>query len=114
MLDGDPITIVDITKTVTPYSGATTGAGNTIIKTPSAGKKVRIKDIFVWNCSDSDRWVGLRFGWTGDLIFPSLLASKTGFAKNIIGGNIEGSTGETLYLYASGDLVYFSALCEEV
>jgi hypothetical protein len=118
LLEGDPVTgtvtVEDITKTVSPLSGATTAEGNTILRTPASGKAVRLKDIFIWNCSAADRWVGLRFGWVGALHFPALLASKTGFAKNIIGGNIQGVTGETLYLYASGDLVYFTALAEDV
>jgi hypothetical protein len=118
LLEGDPVTgtvtVADITKTVTPISGATTAGGNTIVRTPASGMSVRLKDIFIWNCSAADRWVGLRFGWTGSLHFPALLASKTGFAKNIVGGNIQGAVDETLYLYASGDLVYFTVLAEDV
>ena len=114
LLDADPLTIVDVTKVVTPWSGATTAAGNTIVKTPTSGKKVRVKDIFIWNASGADRWVGLRFGWTGDLIFPALLPDKTGFTKNIIGGNLQGATDETLYLYSDGPLIYFSILGEEI
>jgi len=106
--------LADLTKVVAPWSGATTAAGNTVVKTPATGKKVRIKDIFIWNASGEDRWVGLRFGWTGELIFPTLLSDKSSFGKNVIGGNLEGNVNETLYLYSSGNLVYFSVLGEEV
>jgi len=114
LLDRDPLTIVDVTKVVTPWSGATTAEGNTIVRTPATGKKVRVKDVFIWNASGADRWVGLRFGWTGDLIFPALLPDKAGFTKNIIGGNLEGDFDETLYLYSDGALIYFSILGEEI
>lgn len=114
LLEDDPISITDITKVVTPYSGATTNAGNTIVRTPAAGKAVRLKFVDIWNAAGADRWVGLRFGWGGNLIFPKLIADKTGFLSNLVAANLEGAINETVYLYADGDLVYYSFLIDEV
>jgi len=88
--------ITDITKTATQKKIDITATG--IIHTPASGRKIRLKG-FSWS-SNADIVTALRFGTTGDLLFP--LQAKGVIGMNLIGCNIEGGVDEALYGYLSG------------
>lgn len=68
------------------------------IHEPATGKKIRIK-AFAWS-SNADIVTALRFGTTGDLLFP--LQAKGVIGMNLIGCIVEGDPYEKLYGYLSG------------
>ena len=94
-------TISDITKTTTIVSIQATAANNTIIQTPTAGKKIRVKLIDVWNNGTAAITVYLRFAAAGTARFKKTLNSYTGFIINLIGTNWEGSADEALIINLS-------------
>jgi len=89
------VQINDIPKMGTPWSITATSSGDNTIKTPSSGKKLRIKLVDIWNNGTTDTTVYLRFA-TGTARFKKLLAAKTGFIVNLIGCNLEGGVDEAL------------------
>jgi hypothetical protein len=94
-------TISDITKTTTIVSIQATAANNTIIQTPAAGKKIRVKLVDVWNNGAAAITVYLRFAAAGTARFKKTLNSYTGFIINLIGTNWEGAADEVLYINLS-------------
>jgi hypothetical protein len=94
-------TISDITKTTTIVSIQATAANNTIIQTPAAGKKIRVKLIDVWNNGTAAITVYLRFAAAGTARFKKTLAANAGFIINLIGTNWEGAADEVLYINLS-------------
>lgn len=94
------VQVTDVAKTSTPWSTTATSTGDNAIKTPSSGKKLRIKLLDVWNNGSADITVYLRFA-TGTARFKKLLAAKTGFIMNFIGCNWEGAVDEILNINLS-------------
>jgi len=94
-------TISDITKTTTITSVTASSSGNNIIQTPTAGKKIRVKLVDVWNNGTAAITVYLRFAAAGTARFKKTLAANTGFIINLIGTNWEGAADEVLYINLS-------------
>ena len=82
-----------------------------IIHTPASGKKIKIKG-FVWS-SNADVVTALRFGESGDLLFP--IQAKGVIGMNLVGCNVEGAVDEALYGYLGGaGVMKGTVLIEEV
>ncbi|MFQ6043257.1 MAG: hypothetical protein ACE5PV_20590 [Candidatus Poribacteria bacterium] len=92
----DPRKITDVTKIVTQKKIDLTATG--VIHAPASGKKIRLKG-FAWS-SNADIITALRFGTTGDLLFP--IQAKGVIGMNLVGCNVEGAVDEALYGYLSG------------
>lgn len=92
------VQLTDVSKTCSPWSATATSSGDNTVKTPSAGKKLRIKLLDVWNNGVSDATVHLKFSAAGTARFKKVLASKTGFAINLVGCNWEGAVNEALII----------------
>ena len=92
------IQLTDVSKTCSPWSVTATGNGDNTVKTPAAGKKLRIKLLDVWNNGVSDATVYLKFSAAGTARFKKILASKTGFALNLVGCNWEGAVNEAVII----------------
>ena len=106
--------ITDISKTTSPITITTTDASDKLIKDPSAGKKFRVKFIYVWNKSGADRSIdGFKFG-SGSYHFPSKLGDKTGYGMNVVGANFEGAVDENLVFKANGANVVVTISGEEI
>lgn len=101
-------TVDDVTKTVSTARGEATSSGNTEIITVSAGKKLRIKWIDIWNNGTASITVYLRLTSTGNSHFKKKLTEECGFLINLVGGNWEGGTDEDLFinLSAAGTISY--------
>jgi hypothetical protein len=81
-----------------PASVRATKAGNTLIKSPSTGKRLRIKFIYVFNSGAVSRTVFLRFTEKGDAHFQGNIAPQTGYTLNLTGCNWIGGKGEPFYI----------------
>jgi hypothetical protein len=86
-----------------PASVTAAAAGNTLVKTPSSSKKLRIKYIEVFNSGTASITVYLRFTTTGTAHFTKYLAPQTGFNANLIGCNWVGGKDESFYINLSAD-----------
>jgi len=102
LTSADVVTVADVAKIATPATGEATNAGNTEIITVSAGKKLRIKSIDIWNNGADSVTVALRFTATGTLTYKKKIASESGWIKNLIGCNWEGGVDEDLFINLSG------------
>ena len=91
----------EVGKSADAWSITATSSGNNTIKTPSTGKKLRVKFIDIWNNGSADETVYLRFGSAGAGRFKKTLATKTGFALNLVGCNWEGAADEPLIVNLS-------------
>jgi len=110
---GDVI-IGDISKVVPPITVTTIDSNDKEIKDPAAGKKFRVKLVYVWNKSGADRNItGFKFG-SNPYHFPSKIADKGGFALNLVGANFEGAADENFYVKADGANVVITVLGEEI
>jgi len=102
-------------KTLTPTSVTATALGTTVVKTPAAGKALRIKVISVHNSGAASVTVDLRFTTTGTAHFKKNLVSGGGWALNLIGSNWQGGVNEALYVNLSAaGTVDVTLLAEEV
>ena len=81
-----------------PASIRATSSGNTEVKAPAGGKKLRIKYIEVFNSGAANVIVYLMFTTTGTAHFTKNLAVQTGFNANLIGCNWQGGVNEVLYV----------------
>lgn len=93
--------ILSLDDPATPWSCTASASGDNVVKTPTSGKKLRIKFLDVWNNGAADITVYLRFG-TGTARFKKTLAPKTGFIMNLKGCNWEGGVNEALNINLSG------------
>lgn len=112
-----PIGIYTIlnTQTGTPASIVAVAAGNTIIRTPTAGKSTRVKFIMVWNAGVATNYAGLRFAAAGTVRFVSLLAINTGSLINLIGAYWQGGVDEVLYVNClNADNISITVMYDEV
>lgn len=86
----------------TPASIQATASGNTEVIAPSgAAKKLKIKDIFVFNSGAASITVYLRDGAAGDARFQGTLAPNTFISKNLTGCNWKLTAGNSLYVNLS-------------
>ena len=102
LLDEDPISVSDVTKTATPTRIQATLAGNTLVWDPAAGKKLRIKFIMIFNSGAAAITVYLREGAAGTARFQAALAANSGYLMNLIGCNWELAIDAILYVNLSG------------
>lgn len=86
-----------------PASDRATASGNTKVVAPAAGKKLRVKFIYVFNSGAASVTVGLRFTDTGTLHFRGNLAPQTGYTLNLTGCNFLGEKDEVLYINLAVD-----------
>jgi len=91
--------------TAYPASVRATASGNTLVKAPSSGKKLKIKYIEFFNSGTTSVTVYLRFTKTGTAHFRKNLAAQTGFNANLIGCNWRGGEDEALYINLSANVV---------
>lgn len=87
LLDEDPISVTDITKTATVTTVQATASGNTTVWDPAADKALRVKFIMVFNSNVASITVYLRDGAAGNAKFKATLAANTGYVTNLIGCN---------------------------
>jgi hypothetical protein len=102
LLDGDPISVTDITKSFSEsdvYSGKATSQYDNTVKAASATQVFEISLIDVWNNSGADRNVAFRFG-TGTLRFEKKIADKTGFLVNLVKTKWKGPTNTAFNIYS--------------
>jgi len=101
ILDEDPISVSDVTKTATVTYVQATSSGNTTVWDPAAGKSVRVKLIMVFNSGASSITVYLRDGAAGSAKFQATLAANTGYVMNLIGCNWQLAVDAVLYVNLS-------------
>jgi len=79
---------------VTPYTVQATASGDTTLITPSSGKRIILKNLYVNNEQDADRIVKFRFG-SGSYFFTGELMRDGGtWNNNLIGCNLHGAVDE--------------------
>jgi hypothetical protein len=118
LLDGDPISVTDITKSFSEsdvYSGKATSQYDNTVKAASATQAFEISLIDVWNNSGADRNVAFRFG-TGTLRFEKKIADKTGFLVNLVKTKWKGpiNTAFNIYSYEASPAVSYTVFGELV
>lgn len=107
--------ISDVTKTASVATSEATSSGNTEIITVTAGKKLRIKTIDIWNNGSAAITVALRLTSTGTLTYKKKIAKESGWILNLIGANWEGGTDEDLFINLSADgTVSYTISYEEI
>ncbi|MEM2119126.1 MAG: hypothetical protein QW840_03265 [Candidatus Bathyarchaeia archaeon] len=93
--------ISKLTQTATPWTVTAVAGGDTVIKEPSSGKKLRVKLVDVWNNGSAEVTVSLKFAAGGTARFRKTLAAKTGFVMNLVGCSWEGNVGDALIISLS-------------
>ena len=116
-LDSESVNIVD--KAVTSVEATASASGNTLVKTPSSGKKLRVYSYKYSGGSDvTGVLCGLRFTTTGTIFgIARIVTDGHAFAHNVAGGNgyIEGGVDESLYInLGAAQTVYAGAEVIEV
>lgn len=107
-----PLPVTAGSKAVTHVPLTATAAGNTLIATPSIGKKIRVHWYSISNDHNVTATVGMRFGSSGTIKHEYALAADGGnVIANLLDSNWEGAVDESLYAwlsaaYANG--VYFN------
>jgi len=94
-------TISSHDNVVTFASGEATLSGNTEIVSVSAGKKLRIKYMAIWNNGAGSVTVALRLTSTGTLRHKKKVAAESGWMVNLIDANWEGAVDEDLFINLS-------------
>ena len=107
-----PLPVTAGTKPI-PYARITaTAIGNTVIATPSIGKKIKVHYYMISNAHAANADVGMRFGTDGDIKHNCLLAASGGnINANLIDSSWAGAVDEPLYAYlvaAYAGGVYFT------
>jgi hypothetical protein len=92
------ISSIDATGTPVQISISGLNGNSSALKTPAAGKALRLKFISLEHSADVD--IGYRFTTTGTIHY--LRITKGPYVSNLIGCNVEGGVNEAFYLYSSG------------
>lgn len=91
-------------KAITWVTVIPTTSGNTVIATPSSGKKIRVHGYIYSNKHTADVEVGMRFGSAGDVKHRAYLAAQGGnLPVNLTDEVWEGAADETLNAYLVAD-----------
>jgi len=118
ILEGDPISVTDITKAFSEadvYSGKATAQYDNTVKAADPTGSFEISLIDCWNNSGADRNVAFRFG-TGTLRFEKKIADKTGFILNLVKTKWRGgiNTPFNIYSYETSPAVSYTVFGELV
>lgn len=95
--------IEDVVKVV-PFENyiRATAAGDTSVWTPTTGRKIRMKVIFVFNSAAATRDIIIKFGPGGPTRFRANLAANSGFVINLVSVNKEGPLNTDLIINLDG------------
>lgn len=114
--ENTPLPVTAGSKAITHVPITATAAGNTVIVTPTGGKKIRVHWYSMSNDHNVTATVGMRFG-SGTIMHEYALAADGGnVIANLLDATWEGAVDEPLYAwlsaaYANG--VYFNIGCSE-
>jgi hypothetical protein len=92
-------TIIDPRGAVTAPTVKTvtaTSSGDNVVWSPAAGKKVRLRTLFVWNNGSADVTIYFKREAVSETLWKAILVAKTGFTLNLVGANIEGAADADL------------------
>ena len=110
--ENNPLPVTAGSKAISFTTITATASGNTIIVTPSKGKKIRVHWYSISNDHGITATVGMRFREAGTIKHQYALAADGGnVIANLLDSNWEGATEEPLYAwlsaaYANG--IYFN------
>ena len=110
-----PMTANSRPATHTPIT--VTAAGNTLLRTPASGKRIRLVWYKISNAHGANVDVGMRFGVAGTISHRTFLVAAGGNTQhNLSGAPWQGAINEQLFAWAAGAYVggvYFSIAYHE-
>jgi hypothetical protein len=102
LLDGDPISVTDITKVfqegVNVYSGPVNYQYTYTVAGAFPGQSFQVSMLSAWNNGSSNETIAFRFG-TGPLRFMQKLSPNTGFMINLVKTIWRGPTNTPFNIY---------------